>query len=287
MNGIRKAQTTKLKNAKLKKFGSGSKRGNAIGAAGIRIRPSDVDDPKRVNKLAKKFDSPEAFQLFKKLAGSYQNEPSLENYLELRRQFPQVEIEVALFDGEHTINALAQDLKKHGVHPGPEGSLCFAVEGYEPAIDALSLQIIEALVTKQKIPATGPGTIELRRNAISDALANYLIIIMLEGMETKKTELLIPCSLVTLLRHQLCGTNPDVLKYLLAKQRRQNAAWIAAKRFQGDRNISVRKLAAAVGTSRSTAARWLADPEFRHSIEANRMEKRRSTWPSSGIPSAR
>jgi hypothetical protein len=133
----------------------------------------------------------------------------------------------------------------------------------EPDIDALCLQVLELLVTRGKLPKEGPGFIEKRRKAISDATINYLIVEILEAIDRRGDWIHIPASLVVLIREQLCRSNPDLHQQYLSRERFRNAASIAGRHFRRTgEQISVRDLAAAAGVSRGTAARWLADKRF-------------------------
>ena len=125
------------------------------------------------------FGSDARLTLFKERVSAYQEKRSFENYLRLRRDIPDAEIDVAL-SRTRPLFALAEELVKHGIDPI---LVAGALDASEPAIDELSLRLMECLVARGKLSDTGPGHIEQRRNAISDTLINYLIVIMLEAME--------------------------------------------------------------------------------------------------------
>jgi hypothetical protein len=233
-----------------------------------QIHLADLRDPERVDELAQRFSSAESFALFRELAAVYERDPSLENYLQLRLRIPNVDIDVALFGGIEALFSLEQHLRKHAIDPGLVAS---TLDAFEPAIDVLSLHIMTSLVAKQKLPTSGPGHIQKRRNAISNTLVNYLIAIMLEAIEWNKSEIVIPSSLILLIRHQLCGSSPDLHKEFLAWETRGNAATTAALNSKGNKRISVRKLAKLVGVSAAIAGRWLADPEFQDLVEHDKM----------------
>jgi len=229
-----------------------------------RFHPARLNDLRRTAQLVQIFGSDARLTLFKERVSAYQEKPSLENYLRLRRDIPDAEIDVALFGGLDPLFALAEELVKHGIDPI---LVAGALDASEPAIDELSLRLMECLVARGKLSDTGPGHIEQRRNAISDTLINYLIVIMLEAMEWNESNpIVVPSSLIVLIRDRLCGEFPDLRKTYLSREARDRAALLVANRFRPDETLSVRKLAALAGTSRGTAARWLADPEFQHHV---------------------
>jgi hypothetical protein len=209
--------------------------------------------------------------MFRKLAAAYEEEPTLENYLRLRRDIPEAEIDVGLFGGLDQVEILDGELHKHGIAPElVVGSL----DAYEPDIDELSLRLMECLVARSKLPKEGPGHITRRQNAISDTIVAYLIAMMLEAIEWNKSNpIVIPSSLIVLIRDRLCGASPDLRKEYLSWQRRKDAASLAAQHFRAEERITVRKLVKLTHVGRSTAQRWLDDPKFHHSVESARRRQ--------------
>lgn len=173
--------------------------------------------------------------------------------------------------------AVEPHLKKHGIDPL---LVWGAADAFPPDTDELSLRLMECLITKEKLPNSGPGNIEARRNAISDALVDYLIVIMLEGTEWNKETApnQIPSSLIVLIRERLRGAWPDLRKEYLSSAERDAAVYLAAHHFETFEQISVRKLEQLSGKSRMTASRWLKDPKFKDLFELmkkNLAEKER------------
>ena len=203
--------------------------------------------------------------LFKQLVVAYRREPTIESYIQIRRKFPEVEIQIGEFGGIDALFALQEDFEKQGVDPG---LVAAALDSDEPSLDALSLRLLECLVARSKLPRDGVGYIEKRRSAISDAMVNYLISLMLEGLDWHDDEIRVPASLIVLIRHQLCGGTPELHQTFLSKERRMAAAFRAAQSFKPGEKISVRKLASLTEIPRSTAARWLADEKFKNSLQA-------------------
>jgi hypothetical protein len=221
------------------------------------------------NELAKKLGwSEERLASFKQLVLGYEKHPTVANYLQIRYEFPEVEIQAGYFGGIEALLALEEEFASQGIDPK---LIAGVLDGNEPGIDALCLRLLELLVSKDKLPKEGPGFIEKRRKAISDATVNYLIIEILEGFERCGRSISIPASLIVLLREQLCGSNPDLHQLYLARERFFRAAFNAGLSFeQTGKPISVRKLAAAAGVSRGTAERWRAHKDFQRSFEHGR-----------------
>jgi len=171
-----------------------------------------------------------------------------------------------LFGGIDPLLHLEPELKKHDID---RLLVAGALDAIVPDMDELSLRLMERLVAREKLPKKGPGHIEMRRNAISDALIDYLIVMMLEATDwnTESQPNEIPSSLIVLIRERLRGAWPDLRKAYLSSEERDNAAHSAARHFETFEQISVRKLERLSGKSRMTASRWLKDPRFKDSFE--------------------
>jgi len=203
--------------------------------------------------------SDERLKMFKQVVIEYQNKPTIENYLRVRRQFPEIEIQIAEFGGMDPLYILEKQFREQGIDPG---LLERCLDADEPSIDSLILHLMERIVERERITKGEPGHIEKRRAAISDGMINYLIVTMLESFDWTDQEFRIPASLVVLIRHQLTGTKPDLHTAYLAKERLQNIAIFVAQELQPNEKRSINKLAAMVRIPRSTAARYLKDKEF-------------------------
>jgi hypothetical protein len=249
-----------------------------------QIHPSTFEEPleneietaeevaeraRKGNELAKKLGwSEERLASFKQHVLGYEKYPTVANYLRIRDEFPEAEIQVRYFGGIEALFALEKEFASQGIDPM---LIAGVLDAKEPGIDALCLRLLELLVSKDKLPKEGPGFIEKRRKAISDTTINYLIIEILEAVERCGRSIHIPASLVVLIREQLCGSNPDLHQQYLSRERLRNAAFSAGLHFQQTgKPISVRKLAATAGVSRGTAERWRAHKDFQSSFEHGR-----------------
>jgi hypothetical protein len=237
---------------------------------GAAILSSDNPAPK-IEEVAKKLGwSNHRLDIFGQVAAEYDQNPTIENYVRVRRLFPEVEIAVAYFRGIEALFALER-LESRFREQGINRDLVpAALDGYEPFIDALCLHLLECLIAKRNLPRDGPGYIEKRRNAISDTTANYLILMMLDTLDRHAGRFRIPPSLIVLIRYQLCGLKPDLYQEYLSHRKRFQAALTAAHQLNAGERLSINKLVAFTGIPRNTAARWLADEGFREMVESFR-----------------
>jgi hypothetical protein len=94
--------------------------------------------------------------LFIGVAMEYRKEPSIENYLRVKQQFPEVEIQVARFGGLDPLFILERKFLEQGIDPA---LVAGAMDAVEPSIDALSLRLLQLLVQREKLPNGGPKTL--------------------------------------------------------------------------------------------------------------------------------
>jgi hypothetical protein len=200
--------------------------------------------------------SDERLASFQKLIVDYRRTQNATTYLKIRRDFPEIEIQVSRFGGIDFVFTFEDDLKRLQISPD---AVAGALDCDEPWVDALCLRLLTLLVERDALPKTGPGHIDRRRNAISDSFANYLISIMLESYDWHEEIFRIPPSLIVLARRQLTGENPDLYELSNAREKRQGVAFMVAQKFDAGERLTVRKLANVAKIPRSTAARWLTE----------------------------
>jgi hypothetical protein len=200
---------------------------------------------------------------FQRLVVEYGRSSNTAVYLKIRRTFPEVEIQIPRFGGIEFVFAFEDKLK--GAQISPE-LVVDALDSSEPAIDALCLRLLELLAQRDALPKSGPGYIDKRRAAISDALVNYLILIMLEGYDRYGDGSRVPASLIVLIRRQLSGESPDLYEEQRAHDKRMTVALLYAEKLDVGERLSVSDFAKTFALPRSTAGRWLASEEFQRSV---------------------
>jgi hypothetical protein len=234
-----------------------------------------TEQAQKIEALTKTFEwSDERLALFKKLVVQFRRDHSIENYVLIRRQFPELEIQVGQFAGIDALFALEDDFKKAGIDPR---LVAAALDADEPSVDALCLRLMELLIAKRKLPTCGPGYIAKRRSAISDTMVNYLIAVMLEVFDWRDELFRVPASFVLLVRHQLCGLKPDLHEDVLSKKKRRDAAYDVGANLKPGERLSINKIAKMARVPRSTAARWLDNKDFQLSVETGRE------WAAEGV----
>jgi hypothetical protein len=202
------------------------------------------------------------------LAVDFRKAPSIESYLKIRLNFPETDVQVGMAGGIDPLFAIQKKCKQYGIDPG---LVAGAMDGHEPAIDELCLLLIDRIVAREKI--SGPGALQRRRAAISDAMVNYLIAFMVEGADWSDTEIRLPASLILLIRHQLGGLKGDLHVEARSQERKVDLARTVAESTKSGETPSLSlliKLSGLEPISRATAARWRNEKDFQRQVESFR-----------------
>jgi len=216
----------------------------------------------------------ERMKQFATLAVDFRKDPSIEQYLRIRKSFPELDIQIDISGGIDALFAIEKKCEQYGVDPG---LVADAMDGSERHIDTLCLVLMDRLVTRGKI--AGAGALQRKRAAISDAMVNYLIAFMLEGADRTDEEIRLPASLILLIRHQLGALKGDLHESFESRETKLRAAWIAGQQLKPGEPLSINRLMKLMTiipkftVSRATAARWLKDEEFRSHLELARAMK--------------
>ena len=71
------------------------------------------------------------FDEFTRLAVAFRTEPSIERYLDIRKSFPEVDIQIGISGGIDPLLAIGEKCRQHGIDPELVAS---AMDGFEPGI---------------------------------------------------------------------------------------------------------------------------------------------------------
>jgi hypothetical protein len=205
----------------------------------------------------------------KSLSSAYREKPSIESYLALRTAFPKIDIHTSFSDLSAQVVALRGDCEKHGIDSHLISTSTDTA--HEPDIDKLCLSLMERLAKRNKM--SGPGHLQRRRAEISDAFVNYLIGLLLDGIDSWHEPVRVPGSLILLIRHQLGPLKGDFYDEYIRKRAKLTIASALSRSIKQGQKPTLRHLedtAKQTGNpiARATAARWLKDTEFKGFVEA-------------------
>jgi hypothetical protein len=195
---------------------------------------------------------------FDDLTREYGNSPTIENYLRLRRQHPDGEIEIATTGGIEFLFSQAEELRLNGIDPNLVDKV---LDADLPAQAEMSLLLIERVIERDEIKRSGETHIVSRKRAISDTLVNYLIGTALDSMSWND-ELEISPELIVLIKHQLGNLTSQYEIELERQERRSQAFTVALQILARGQTPTYRKVGRALGVQASTVMRWFPDRDF-------------------------
>lgn len=191
-------------------------------------------------------------------------EPSIENYVALRRSFPRGDIEIhqlaEVDPGQAEVFELV--LERAGLS---RTLVRGALAGDARDIDELCLQLMERMIERRAREGRGETQLQSRGQGISDALVGHLIGAMLEVLQ--QDDLSPMPSLVVLVREQLGGSNNEVFKSHTMWKGRKQALFLGMRMKRQGVQPTIRKVATALKVQPSTVSRWFPDGDFLKQIE--------------------
>jgi hypothetical protein len=195
---------------------------------------------------------------FNDLTKEYKKSPTIENYVRLRREYPEGEVEVSTTGGVEFLSAREDDLRSQGLDPDVVIRLFDADLGAQAEI---SLLLLQKVIERDNLHKLGETHIVSRKKVVSDTLINYLIGCGLDGMSwTDNLE--ITRELIVLIKRQL-GTLTS--QYEIQQERlnrRSQATWIAAQLLNQGKTPTYRNIGRVLGVQASTVMRWFPDGDF-------------------------
>jgi hypothetical protein len=202
-------------------------------------------------------EAAEAISRLKSLQESFQKEPSIDNYVALRRYAPRVDEEIYRFAAVEPLTFLSHELERLGLN---SWLVCGALDGNDRDADELCLQILERIISRNQLEAQGHTHLQGRGNVISDGLISHLIVALVEALQRHSLEPM--PSLVLLIREQLGGANTDIYKSFSKWESMNRAIILGMQLRRRGVRPSVRPVAAIMGVQPSTVSRWFPKGDF-------------------------
>jgi len=216
---------------------------------------------------------------FGDLLNAYNAEPTIENYVHIRRKYPSKSVEIVISEAVDWLLANESTLRKFSLDPNLVGS---TLDGDGDAINSLSIHLLELLIDRRAIIASGKTHAISGGDAIGDSLINYLIAMMLDTLDWPDSPR-IPRDLIVLIRHQLGADVSAEVEKQKVQESMGNAAYFAARLRERGHRGSIRQVAKYLGVSPSTVSRWFKSTNFEDEVQervvwlqsddANRMRK--------------
>ncbi|MDG1416849.1 MAG: hypothetical protein P8P99_03510 [Maricaulis sp.] len=192
----------------------------------------------------------------------YQEMPTIENYVKLRRSNPENVEAVKITSGLDWLFSNSQHLTDMGIEPG---TFAKALDANKPAISEVSLRLLELLVERQKLKSDGVTHAVGRGEAVSDSLVNYIISIMLDALDWAGG-MTLPRDLLVLIRYQISGDRSTHENTQNQKHARQQAISLAVQLREQGKSGSLRQVAKLMQVRPSTVSRWFEDQSFEDAV---------------------
>ncbi|WP_374546640.1 hypothetical protein [Rhodoblastus sp.] len=196
---------------------------------------------------------------FNDVTKAYKADPSIQNYVNLRKLNPDIEIEIATNQGMEFVLTHENEIRDLRIDPS---DWCLCLDADENAQSRLSLLMIEKIIDRDKIISSGKTHTVSRHNAIGDAFVNYFIRSCLDALSWND-DLTISRDLIVLIKHQLHIFNNTTDDDVEKKRKASNAAMIAAQLLSKGVEPSYRLIGSILGVSASTVKRWFPNGDFR------------------------
>lgn len=189
------------------------------------------------------------------LTKNYKQNPSLRNYVQLRRLHPDKIIEVGIVESPPTYMAAVLD--KFGIDSVLLNRIADADTG---AISEVALQLMERLAEREHKKRQGETHLVSRGIAIPDQLVDWIITFALDAFSLND-DVRIPRDLIVLIRERLGGSHQH-LKALRTDQKRNEAIKLGARMMAMGQVPTFRSLGKALGVAPSTVKRWFPHGNF-------------------------
>lgn len=192
----------------------------------------------------------------------YKRNPTIENYVSIRRADPEEEVEVAVIGGMDQLFFMESELRRFGFDPAQIASV---MDADPDAISEVSLQLMERLIERNQRRRAGETHLAARKASIPDKLVDWIINCALDALSWND-ELYIPRDLIVLIRERLGGSNPEYEKASRTHQMRWNAIFIGGHLMARGQKPSFRSLGKMMRVAPSTVKRWFPNGEFEEEI---------------------
>ena len=195
---------------------------------------------------------------FNAASKAYKSEPSIQNYLKLRRENPEAEVEVSNLGGFDSVLAMQSEFELHGFSVE---TMMGILDADQAVISEVSLRLLEELVRHEELSQIGETQLVRREKAIPLKFVDWIIALALEALSWTDS-MLMNRDLIVLINARLVGAEPTYQQQVRAHEASRSAVWIGAQLLAQGTKPSIRRIAAILNVSPSTVSRWFEPGEF-------------------------
>jgi hypothetical protein len=199
----------------------------------------------------------------KRITEAYKRDPSSENYLNLRKEYPDKEIEVSFCCGLDQLCYMESELARYGISAE---EFCLVLDANNSAISRYSLFFLEKIAEAKSLAEAGETHLARRGLAVPDKLIDWFITCALEAM-SYNNRLKMNRDLIMLIRERLGGTTSEYLLRYRVHEKKQNAALIGGQLKAQGVQPSLRRIAEHMHVNPTTLMRWFEPGELEGEVE--------------------
>lgn len=191
------------------------------------------------------------------ISREFKDNPTIENYVRLRRMHPDVEIEPKIYGGIDHAFRMREDLEGFGIDIE---LYVRTLDANEAAISELSLLLLENMIHAQSLERQGETHLSGRGRIIPDHLIDWLTCSMLDALSWTDS-LYIPRDLIVLARSRLIKGESEIEKAVDIREKKNHASMIAGQLLVQKIKPSFRRVAKIMCVQPSTVKRWFDSEE--------------------------
>lgn len=195
---------------------------------------------------------------FNEFTKEYKADPSIENYVRLRRANPNAEIEVGVIGGFELMFYMREELERYGIDPDLLGGI---LDSDQDAISEISLRLMEKIIEARQIEGDGETHLIRRGLAIPERLIDWIICCSLDALSWNE-DLTIPRDLIVLVRERLGGSNPQYEQEGQVRKNKSDAEFIAGQLMAQGVTPTFKIFGQVLGVAPSTVKRWFKPGEL-------------------------
>lgn len=193
----------------------------------------------------------------------YKDDPRLETYVKLRREHPDVELDVAVIGGFESLFYMREEFARYGLDPE---LLVGILDAVPEAVSELALSVMEALVEARRREAAGETHLASRGETIPLKLVDWIICCTLDALSWND-DLRLSRDMIVLIRERLGGSNPLYEQVGHVRLMKSKASQIAGQLKAQGIAPTYTLVGGHLGVAASTVMRWFGPGEFERDAE--------------------
>lgn len=194
------------------------------------------------------------------LAKSFKMEPTLQCFLDIRKNNPDLDFDVSFVGGLDHLYVLEKYIGYFGISPDLFTGI---LDASDESIRSMCMLIIEDILQEELLKREGETHVAARKRVMPKHLRDWLICTML-GAISRYGSNYICTDLIVLLQFRLNGEASRIEEMVEVHEKKQTASWAAGRLRAQGKAVSFRAVARMMGVQPSTVKRWFtSETEFK------------------------